>query len=95
MTEKINDNNKEAQIECTLDYNFNSEFARSLSCDILKYENDKNSACKDATMFSNDTTSELSSARSYENINKSDEDKQKQLWNDTIRNKNQVKMRSK
>lgn len=68
--------------DTSLDYNFNSEFARSLSFDVTKYDNDisKNNECNE-TIFKCESIPELS--RSKDNVNKSDEDKQKQLWNDT------------
>ena len=79
MTEILSGDNVQ---DTSLDYNFNSEFARSLSFDASKYDNDvsKNNECNE-TIFKCDSIPEL--ARSKDNVNKSDEDKQKQLWIDT------------
>lgn len=89
MMEATSDNIDDA----TLDFKFNSEFARSLSTDITKYD----------TEFSNETESvennlteeeHLIESNSFfiENVNKSDEDKEKQLWNqNNKKTKHQVK----
>lgn len=93
MTDLLNGDNVQ---DSSLDYNFNSEFARSLSFDISKFDNDnsKNNDCIE-TVFKCELIPELS--RSKDNVNKSDEDKQKQLWIDTNNvdtKHDQVKIRS-
>lgn len=79
--------------DTTLDFKFNSDFARSLSTDITKYDsefsNETESAntSKDDDVFFIETNSFL-----IENVNKSDEDKEKQLWNqNNKKTKRQVK----
>lgn len=79
--------------DASLDLKFNSEFARSLSTDIIKYDSE----------FSNETESVENNLKDeeflvetnsflIENVNKSDEDKEKQLWNqNNKKTKRQVK----
>lgn len=77
--------------ESILDYNFNSEFARSLSVDLTKYENDISKNYDNVeNIFKSDDFSMSEISNSPENVNKSDEDKQKQLWNKTRENQHQV-----
>lgn len=69
-------------VDDTLDFKFNSEFARSLSTDITKYDCDFSNETESVTKNSKDEDFIIeTSAFFIENVNKSDEDKEKQLWN--------------
>lgn len=74
----------------SLDFIFNSDFARSLSTDITKYDCDFSES---VTKNSKDEEFLIeTSAFFIENVNKSDEDKEKQLWNqNNKKTKSQVK----
>lgn len=79
--------------DTALDFKFNSEFARSLSTDITKYDSEFSN---ETESFNNSKDDEvfLVETNSFfiENVNKSDEDKEKQLWNqNNKKTKRQVK----
>jgi hypothetical protein len=79
--------------DTTLDFKFNSEFARSLSTDITKYDSEFSNETESVNNSKDDEVFLIETNSFFiENVNKSDEDKEKQLWNQSNKKtKRQVK----
>lgn len=79
--------------DATLEFTFNSEFARSLSTDMNKYDSEFSNETESVENGSKDEEFMIETSSFFiENVNKSDEDKEKQLWNqNNKKTKRQVK----